>query len=199
MRLPCAGRERTAFEDIASPSAFEKHPATAWGFYGHRLNLYRATTAHAGFELLQGWGHRMPQGCCVFISNVDGHFHKADFAPACIYECHGSIHRLQSTTPCNDHLWPTGNLRPHLDGAACEWTGELPHGPDCGALTRPNILMFDDWHWNYQRSDAQRMLLNRWLDSAEAPLGIEIGAGRSVATVRHFTQRMQQRSSAAAS
>ena len=192
---PALGASGLHFEDIASPKAFEKHPATAWGFYGHRLNLYRATTPHAGFELLQRWGQQMPQGCFVFTSNVDGHFHKAGFASARIYECHGSIHRLQCTTPCNGDIWPAGDLHPQVDEAACEWTGELPHCPDCGALTRPNILMFDDWHWNPHRSDAQRMLLDRWLDSAEAPLVIEIGAGRALATVRHFTQHMQQRGS----
>lgn len=192
---PSLGASGLRFEDIASPRAFENHPATTWGVYGHQLNLYRATTPHAGFELLQRWGHKMPQGCFVFTSNVDGHFHKAGFAPARIYECHGSIHRLQCTTPCNNHIWPTRHLRPQVDEAACQWPGELPHCPDCGALTRPNILMFDDGHWNHHRSDTQRMFLDRWLDSAEAPLVIEIGAGRAEATVRHFSQRMQQRGS----
>lgn len=67
--------------------------------------------------------------------------------------------------------------------------------PHCGALARPNILMFDDWQWNSDRSDVQRTLLDRWLDSAQAPLVVEIGAGRAIATVRHFSQRMQQRGS----
>ena len=192
---PALGRSRLRFDAIASPRAFQKHPATAWGFYGHRLNLYRATTPHAGFGLLNAWGQRMQQGCFVFTSNVDGHFQKAGFPSARVYECHGSIHRLQCTANCKGHIWPTADLHPQVDEAACEWRGELPTCPHCGALARPNILMFDDWHWNEKRSQQQRILLDMWLDSAQAPLVIEIGAGRAVPTVRNFTRRMQQRGS----
>mgnify|MGYP000844005947 FL=1 len=192
---PALGQSGLRFEDIASPRAFAEQPATAWGFYGHRLQLYRATTPHAGFGLLHAWGQRMQQGCFVFTSNVDGHFQKAGFAPARVYECHGSIHRLQCTANCNGDIWGTADLRPQVDEATCQWQGELPRCPHCGALARPNILMFDDWQWNSDRSDVQRTLLDRWLDSAQAPLVVEIGAGRAIATVRHFSQRMQQRGS----
>lgn len=192
---PALARSRLRFDRIASPQAFQERPATAWGFYGHRLNLYRAATPHVGFELLHAWGQRMQQGCFVFTSNVDGHFQKAGFPAARIYECHGSIHRLQCTANCSGDIWFTADLRPQVDEAACEWLGELPTCPRCGALARPNILMFEDWHWNPTRSQQQRTLLDRWLDSAQAPLVLEIGAGRAVPTVRNFTQRMQQRGS----
>lgn len=190
---PALGQHRLPFERVASPQAFQKRPATAWGFYGHRLNLYRATTPHAGFGLLQAWAQRMPQGCFVFTSNVDGHFQKAGFPSARVYECHGTIHRLQCAANCKGYIWSTADLHPQVDEAACEWQGELPRCPRCGALARPNLLMFDDWRWNDTRSAQQRMLLDMWLDSAPAPLVIEIGAGRAVPTVRNFTRRMQQR------
>ncbi|MDY0107252.1 MAG: Sir2 family NAD-dependent protein deacetylase, partial [Giesbergeria sp.] len=179
---PALGQSRLHFEDIASPRAFDQHPATAWGFYGHRLNLYRATTPHAGFGLLRGWSQRMPQGCFVFTSNVDGQFQKAGFPSARVYECHGSIHRLQCTARCNEIIWPTADLYPQVDETTCQWQGELPRCPHCGALLRPNILMFDDWQWNHARSQKQRMLLDRWLDSAQSPLVIEIGVGHAIAT-----------------
>ena len=53
---PALGRARIAFERIASPAAFESDPGLAWGFYGHRLNLYRATVPHDGFHLLRRIG-----------------------------------------------------------------------------------------------------------------------------------------------
>ena len=192
---PALGRSHLHFEDIAPPRAFDQHPATAWGFYGHRLNLYRATTPHAGFGLLRGWSQRMSQGCFVFTSNVDGQFQKAGFPSARVYECHGSIHRLQCTARCNEIIWPTADLHPQVDETTCQWQGELPRCPHCGALLRPNILMFDDWQWNHARSQKQRMLLDRWLDSAQSPLVIEIGVGHAIATVRDFSRRMQQRGS----
>ena len=38
---PALAQSRLKFEDIASPEAFRLWPWTAWGFYGHRLQLYR--------------------------------------------------------------------------------------------------------------------------------------------------------------
>ena len=193
---PALGAKGMHFEDIASPRAFDKRPTTAWGFYGHRLRLYRATEPHAGFGLLKQWSRRMGQGAFIFTSNVDGHFRKAGFVGPRIYECHGSIHRLQCPANCNGKIWPTGNLYPQIDEAACQMLGDLPHCPDCGALARPNILMFDDAHWNSLRSDLQRDMLTRWLQSAYAPPRVvEIGAGSAIATVRHFSQQMKRRGS----
>ena len=40
------------FEDMANPEWFEKDPQLAWAFYGHRLNLYKDTTPHNGFDIL---------------------------------------------------------------------------------------------------------------------------------------------------
>ena len=42
------------FQEIASPESFRSHPRQAWGFYGHRLNLYRHTLPHDGFRILKG-------------------------------------------------------------------------------------------------------------------------------------------------
>ena len=41
-----------SFVDLANPRWFQQDPALAWGFYGHRLNLYRTTRPHEGFGRL---------------------------------------------------------------------------------------------------------------------------------------------------
>jgi NAD-dependent SIR2 family protein deacetylase len=97
---PALGRARTSFREIASPDAFQTAPLRAWGFYGHRLKLYRDTIPHLGFELLKRWGESMPRGYFVFTSNVDGQFQKAGFGQTKILECHGSIHQFQCLEPC---------------------------------------------------------------------------------------------------
>src|SRR5262249_60637974 len=81
--------------DLANPEWFEKDPAVAWGFYGHRLELYRATRPHAGFEIVRRWAESMAEGAFVFPSNVDGHFQRAGFDPERIVRGHGSLGWLQ--------------------------------------------------------------------------------------------------------
>src|SRR5437763_363029 len=81
-----------AFEAIANPLWFAVDPSLAWGFYGHRLALYRRTQPHPGFALLLAAAKRAPGGGFVLTSNVDGQFQAAGFADDRIYEVHGSIH-----------------------------------------------------------------------------------------------------------
>lgn len=188
---PALKQSRLKFESIASPDAFRLRPYTTWGLYGHRLNLYRNTQPHAGFGILQRWAKNMPEACFVFTSNVDGHFHKAGFPATHIYECHGSIHRLQCTAN-GGHLWSAADFYPQVDEAACQLQSELPLCPRCGALARPNILLFNDFSWNDLLAERQQMQLDAWLEKSPTPLVLEIGAGSAITTVRNFTQRMQQ-------
>ena len=81
------------FEEMANPRWFDDEPTRAWGFYGHRLNLYRRTVPHQGFQILKKWTQK--RGHFVFTSNVDGSFQKAGFSESKIEECHGSIHHVQ--------------------------------------------------------------------------------------------------------
>src|SRR4051794_34794966 len=91
------------FEQIANPRWFADDPHLAWGFYGHRLNLYRAMPPHKGFETLLRWARRKGE-YFVFTSNVDGHFQRAGFPDQRIIECHGSIQHVQCAQPCCDEI-----------------------------------------------------------------------------------------------
>ncbi len=48
-----------SFSEMANPAWFHRDPAFAWGFYGHRLNLYRKTVPHVGFAILRTFTKRM--------------------------------------------------------------------------------------------------------------------------------------------
>lgn len=183
---PALAAARLDFSTVASPATFERDPQLAWGFYGHRLALYRRTTPHAGFGLLRAWGGRMRHGLAVFTSNVDGQFQRAGFPPALVHECHGSLHWLQCLRGCGEPPMPADGLVPEVDTATCRWLGALPSCPGCGGLLRPNLLMFGDWGWASERYDAQEQHLSRWLAAAHRPLVIEIGAGTALPAVRHF-------------
>ncbi|MBN8505012.1 MAG: hypothetical protein J0L58_11080 [Burkholderiales bacterium] len=180
---PALGRAGLDFTEIANPRAFAQEPELAWGFYGHRLQLYRDTLPHAGFALLKAWGERLPGGAAVFTSNVDGQFQAAGFDT--VHECHGSIHWLQCLNGCGRPPEPADALRPDIDEATCRWRGVLPRCA-CGALLRPNILMFGDGGWDGSRYEAQAVRLQSWLRRCERPLVVELGAGTAIPSVRRF-------------
>jgi NAD-dependent SIR2 family protein deacetylase len=185
---PALAKSGIDFYAAANPRRFAEAPREAWGFYGHRLNLYRRTQPHAGFEILARWGARSEHGAIVYTSNVDGQFQRAGFAEGAIWECHGSLMHLQCTRPCSEAVWPADEFQPEIDEQRCLLLSDLPSCPWCGALARPNVLMFGDGAWVDARERQQgRQVLPR-LREARRPLVVEIGAGTAVASVRHFGQ-----------
>jgi NAD-dependent SIR2 family protein deacetylase len=185
---PALGNLGLSFAEMANPKHFTAQPDMAWGFYGHRLQLYRATAPHAGFARLLQMAGRLERGAFVFTSNVDEHFQKAGFASDCIVECHGSIHHLQCLDQCGQSIWPADAFVPQIDAANCRLLSEPPRCPACGAGARPNILMFGDWDWDETRARQQLANLENWLARTARPVVIELGAGTAVATVRAFSE-----------
>ena len=196
---PPLAKLRLSFAQIANASVFDRDPSLAWGFYGHRLNLYRTTPPHAGFAELLRWARGKPGGGFVFTSNVDGHFHRAGFAEGTIVECHGSIQHWQCVRNCRAAIWtaPVESII-EVDETTYRASGELPHCPHCGALARPNVLMFGDVSWQPSRSTAQEQAFEGWLsDRSAARLAvIELGAGSTISTVRRRSEKLQREGAA---
>lgn len=186
---PALAADGTAFRDIAAPEAFHLDPHGAWGFYGHRLALYRRTVPHVGYGLLRRWADATEHGSFVFTSNVDGHFQKSGFEPQRVDECHGSIHALQCMQPCYVMTWPASAFVPAVDESRCALLGSVPTCPYCGGIARPHILMFNDSAWIANQHDRQASRLQAWIERLRRPVVVEIGAGINVTTVRSFSQR----------
>jgi len=194
---PAIARLGLSFEEMANPAWFQNDPHLAWAFYGHRLNLYRSTVPHIGFNQLLGVGRSKPHGYFVFTSNVDGQFQKAGFAADRIVECHGSIHQFQCSVSCTGEIWDADHDVVTIDTESFRALEPLPRCRNCSAVARPNILMFGDWSWLGHRTDQQNERLSAWLDelsrqSAKVAV-IELGAGGAIPTVRHVSERVVQR------
>lgn len=191
--LPIARLGRS-FVEMANPVWFHHNPKLAWAFYGHRLNLYRKTTPHKGFQQLLHMGEQKPGGYFVFTSNVDGQFQKGGYSTTQIEECHGSIHYFQCVRPCSDNIWDASDIDVFVDEDCFEASEPLPRCEDCGSIARPNILMFGDWAWVAARTLWQRKGLATWLETISArnhPLAVvEIGAGEAVPTVRNQAEHV---------
>lgn len=188
------------FTDLANPEWFDSDPCFAWGFYGHRLNLYRQTTPHKGYDILRE-GLLENKSVFVFTSNVDGHFQKAGWDPKSVAEVHGSIHYIQPVAP---FLVPAGidNLGKKLIQPAEDLELEVDESTfrvkeeDLPLITidnqqydaRPNILQFGDARWLSIRTDRQLDRYKRWKNENDKRTHnhcvIDIGSGSAVPTCR---------------
>ena len=181
------------FSDMANPTWFEDDVTFAWGFYAHRLNLYRRTVPHEGFHIMRRWAEARPRGCFVFTSNVDGQFQAAGFG-CNVLECHGSIHHLQSLTPQagGKVIDADGFVLPEVDPQTLRVPAESVPRDAAGSVLRPNVLMFGDWGWDSSRTDRQQRDHDEWLRNLQASgcpaVVIECGAGLPVPTVRRASE-----------
>lgn len=186
---PALAKSRIHFQDIASPSTFQRNPRQAWGFYGHRLNLYRETVPHEGIQILLEIAERLKKKYFVITSNVDAQFQKAGFQSDRIYEVHGSIGHLQCLNGCSAEIWSAEGYVPEIDESSCELRSELPVCPRCNGIARPNILMFGDWGWHDHRSRMQALKLHAWSLNTEKKVIVELGAGKDIPTIRLMSER----------
>jgi NAD-dependent SIR2 family protein deacetylase len=161
---PALAKANMNFVDVASPRTFVRAPA--W---------------HGAFMR-------------VFTSNVDGQFQKAGVAEEDVQEYHGSLHHLQCLNECDSGVWSAAGFTPEVDDDACRLLNASPRCPSCGGVARPNVLMFNDWHWVSERVEEQRAREREWLDSIVHNLArvvvVEMGAGTTIPSVRHFSHRM---------
>jgi NAD-dependent SIR2 family protein deacetylase len=93
---------------------------------------------------------------------------------------------MQCLDDCGIGIFPSEPFAVAIDEATMRAIPPLPACPRCGALARPNVLMFGDWGWDSSRTDPQHRRMDAWLRAlAGARLVIvELGAGKAVPTVR---------------
>ncbi|KAL4463106.1 hypothetical protein ABPG74_007107 [Tetrahymena malaccensis] len=186
-------RDKFSFTECANPRFLEDHPNLFWGFYGHRLHLYRNTQPHKGFEILKSWSQNKKS--FVLTSNVDGHFQKAGFNEQIIYEVHGSIHHMQCTS-CK-RIYSADGYNIIYDVSTFEAKDPLPNCKNCvNVVVRPNILMFGDYSFMSDRVEEQEdryMQFQNDLTSQDKIVVLEFGAGESVATIRMMGEQLLQK------
>lgn len=193
---PLYERLGMSFADLAIPSLFDSNPRLAWGFYGHRLNLYRKSVPHDGYHILKKWADSMPNGYFAFTSNVDGAFKKTGFDPKKILECHGSIHLAQCSEDCGYPIFSAAPFNVQVDESTMKAIGKLPDCPKCHAVARPNIKMFGDFQFKEtllarREEDYVVWVKNVLREEDHNLVVVELGAGTAIPTIRWLGEGLQ--------
>jgi NAD-dependent SIR2 family protein deacetylase len=94
---------------------------------------------------------------------------------------------------CTPNIWSTDEFMPKVDEEICLLLNEPPRCPKCGAMARPNVLMFGDWSWSPRRTAIQSQHEEEWLEAIgdhQRVVVVELGAGTAIPSVRNFSQRI---------
>jgi len=187
---PFAKKLEISLEEFANPIWFIQNPEIAWAFYGHRYMMYKNTQPHAGYKLLLDLA-KSKKGYYVYSFNIDGHFEKAGFEN--IVETYGSINYLQCVRPCTDEIWEAKNLDIEIDMENFRAL-TIPRCKNCGAVARPNVLMFGDRRWIPHRTNTQEYIFNSWLNQIEdfgyELVILEIDIGKTTPVLKQFSKEI---------
>jgi NAD-dependent SIR2 family protein deacetylase len=200
---PLLQHPELGYTDIVTPDWFNKPQGNsskhdtvnfAYAFWADRYNEYASAIPHRGYSIAKQWSElNNVKFAFSFTSNIDGHWIKSGWSESSLFECHGSIHYMQCVYNCCDRAWSTNDeLKLEVDSKTNCVINRLPVCPDCHELARPNVLMFNDWHFAGQRYNEKIGLYGQFkADVATAKaklLIIELGAGTTVPSVRNESE-----------
>ena len=173
--------EKDNFIKFASGNAWFNYPLEAWNFYIARFMAYRDIRPHRGYTDLKNMLESLGKDVYVMTSNVDEHFEKSGYDVDKIYTIHGDLKHIQCSNKCCRDLHPMPNFTAPLDSI-----DEAPHCPKCGSIMRPAVMMFNDPWVVMNEIDRQAALCLEWMDTKSNIVGIEIGAGLVVPSLRIY-------------
>jgi NAD-dependent deacetylase len=121
-------------EDLATPQAFARDPATVWQWYDWRRGLIAACAPNAAHTTIAEWSRRLP-GFTLITQNVDGLHERAGTER--VLRLHGSIWELRCWRGCEAALDAWRDDRAPLPVLP-------PRCPACGGIARPGVVWFGE-------------------------------------------------------
>jgi len=192
-------KRNLTYEDASDPVQFEDDPKFAWAYWKAKYDTYTGTCPHKGYTILKDYGAGLQHGMFSVTSNIDSQWGAVGVPDGRLWEVHGDITRLQCTNidRCDKSgIWPVGTALDSLevDPDSCILTtdSDMPRCHMCGALARPNILLFGDWGFESSRCDNAEKNYKNWkqmlIESNAKVAVLEIGAGSTIHTIRMEAQ-----------
>ncbi|CAF0845975.1 unnamed protein product [Adineta steineri] len=196
---PLLQEPKLDYTDICNSIWFEKEQGNSikhntanfgYAFWTYQYNIFAKTAPHHGYTIAKRWSQlNHIKFAFNFTSNIDGHWRKSGWDDASILEFHGSIDCMQCVNNCCDSVWATNDiLKLNIDSKTNCVIDPLPLCPHCKQLARPNILMFNDWHYAGERYNEQIDRYEQFkldvLETKSKLLIIELGAGTTIPSVR---------------
>lgn len=182
------------FVNMVSGHTFLSDPSFAWGFYGHRYNLYNNAIPHEGYDKLLHLLNKK-QDYFVVTTNVDGLFLKSGLDKNHLHEAHGSIHKLQCSNTCKRIAWDIYDMDFNIDYSTMAALEPLPICPSCGSVSRPNIFISGDndesYIWEESQDSASLFRAWRRKNKDKKIVILEIGVGVD-GLKKHITQHSNE-------
>ena len=118
-------------EEVASIRALEANPGRVWDWHANLKRIIDERKPNPGhFAIAEFSGLLADKRFTLITQNIDGYHQQAGSDR--VFELHGSIHRLRCHRHCSHYeLWQDSTTHPE-------------NCPSCGALIRPDVVLFGE-------------------------------------------------------
>ncbi|MBU2590417.1 MAG: RNA polymerase subunit sigma [Nitrospinae bacterium] len=133
-------------EEMATMRMFRQAPYEVWYWYLYRRSIYGNAEPNQGHTAIAELERIYQNSFTLITQNVDGLHLKGGNSPERTFQIHGNINFMRCLNNCSNKLIPIPKdiFYTDRDGQISEEDKERLVCPDCGSITRPHILWFDE-------------------------------------------------------
>ncbi|NIN34224.1 MAG: RNA polymerase subunit sigma, partial [Gammaproteobacteria bacterium] len=133
-------------QEMATYAMFRSQPDEVWKWYLYRLSVCRDAKPNPGHLALVELEKILGDQFTLITQNVDNLHLKAGNSLERTLQIHGNVFFMRCTRECQGRIYPLPmTLFPRdKDQDLSEDDRALLSCPDCGEMTRPHVLWFDE-------------------------------------------------------
>jgi len=133
-------------QKMATYHMFTKKPDEVWTWYLYRMGICAQANPNPGHMALVEMEKIFGDRFTLITQNVDNLHLRAGNSPEKTFQVHGNVFFMRCTRQCSASVY---RLPPEINPKArneslTDTDRQLLKCPDCGALTRPHVLWFDE-------------------------------------------------------
>jgi NAD-dependent deacetylase len=142
------GSEEYRPEEMATQAMFSIDPWEVWAWYLYRRTVCRKASPNPGHLAVVRMEEILGDRFRLITQNVDGLHLRAGSTPDRTFQIHGNLHFMRCAAACSARIYPMpsemqdkGRNQP-----LSEQEKAALHCPECGGITRPHVLWFDEFY-----------------------------------------------------
>lgn len=134
-------------QEMATRRMFQRSPQECWKWYLMRFLICREVEPNPGHYAIVEAEKKLGDRFSLVTQNIDGLHLRAGSSNDKCCQIHGSINHMRCSFECSDELFPLPKECDKINETEeFESVRELLVCPDCGAMTRPHVLFFDEYY-----------------------------------------------------
>ncbi len=132
--------------EIATHTMFRQNPVEVWKWYLFRRTVCREAHPNAGHAAIAQMETLLGNRFRLLTQNVDGLHLRAGNSAQKTFQIHGNLNYMRCARSCTDAIYPIPEQMPakHRDSQLTDDELALLGCPDCGSLSRPHVLLWDE-------------------------------------------------------